>query len=111
MLFTLWLYRGVCRRESKLKQGELTPWTAKQLFWSGALFGLLALSDWHFGWLWAGAAVLVVRWSAGQLARRVVPLFLIGMMAVCLPWLARNQRVTGSALFSIRNYYAVADTP
>jgi len=38
-------------------------------------------------------------------------LFLIGMMAVCLPWLARNQRVTGSALFSIRNYYAVADTP
>jgi hypothetical protein len=111
LLFTLWLYRGVCRRESRSKKGELAPWTAKQLLWSGVLFGLLALSDWHFGWLWVVAAVLVVRWSKDQPARRVVPLFLVGMVAVCLPWLARNHRVTGNALFSIRTYYAAADTP
>jgi 4-amino-4-deoxy-L-arabinose transferase-like glycosyltransferase len=78
-------------------------------FRAGALFGLCCLT--HYACALLAPAVIVYLWCGRQKRSRLGPvLFLIGVLLVCSPWLARNAVVAHNPLFTISDYDVFVNT-
>ena len=106
-LFTCFLL-FICKAQTEDETGQRIN-NGKMFFLAGSAAGLCYLSDYMYIAI-IPVALIFIMVTARKESRKLVLVFLIGFTILALPWMVRNQKLTGHPVFGLKAYESVMYT-